>query len=92
MAVRIEFSTQAERELDEVIDYLLTVSTRSAEAFATSFERTIQRLYRFPNSGVQRPSGRRMTPVAGTDYLLFYRVTGHGLTVVSIRHGARKSP
>jgi plasmid stabilization system protein ParE len=86
----IEFSPRADRDLDEIVSFLLRQSRQAAERFAEAFDQTTARLVLFPESGAPRPRRRRIAPVANTAYVISYRFRVGQLLILGVKHGAQR--
>lgn len=93
----LEILAPAWRELEEIADYyLLTVGSRSAQNITDKILGSLERLKKFPLSGVVIPDdelsvlGYRM--VISGKYLCIYRLIGDTVFVYHIVHGSRDYP
>ncbi len=84
----------AERDLNDIFEYLFRDSPKSAAAFLEKSDRLIARLGSFPLSGslpkdpVVRRKGYRILIVES--YLVFYRFEEKTVSIDRILHGKRK--
>jgi toxin ParE1/3/4 len=86
----VVYTPQAERDYDEIIEYLDAHSPPAANRFAAGVADKCRLLARFPRLGRVRDElhpGIRSVLVA--KYLLFYRFTDASVEIVRIIHGAR---
>lgn len=90
----IHYSKPAERDLENLFDYIRRDSPERASQFLDKVDRTIGRLSRFPLSGtlprdpyLQR-KGYRIVIVG--DYLAFYRFEKNKVWIKRILHGKRR--
>jgi toxin ParE1/3/4 len=86
----VVYTSQAERDYDDIIDYLDTHSPPAANRFATGVATKCRLLSKFPRLGRARDElhpGIRSVLVGM--YLIFYRVTDAAVEIVRILHGAR---
>ena len=89
----VERSEQAERDLEEILEYLEDHSPAAADRFARLFRETTERLARMPEMGRSREelaSGLRSFTVG--NHVLFYRPIEGGIQAIRIAHGSRDLP
>jgi len=90
---RIERSEQAERDLEEILDYVHSHSPAAARRFANLFKQKAEVLAKMPEMGRSREelaAGLRSFNVG--NYLLFYRPLDDGIVVIRVAHGSRDLP
>jgi toxin ParE1/3/4 len=90
---RVERTEQAERDLEEIFDYLDDRSPAAAVRFAKTFKQTTESLARMSEMGRSREelaSGLRSITVG--KYILFYRPSDDGILVIRVAHGSRDLP
>jgi toxin ParE1/3/4 len=81
---------EASQDLDEILDYFLTLNIEAGERFVQSFNRKCQNLVQFPNIGRiydHIAPGLRGIPLNG--YIIFYRIVDEGLIIVRVVSGYR---
>jgi len=88
--LRVEFSADAELDLDYVTSYLVRNAPQAAERFADAFDRLLERLTMFPESGRPLQSGRRLALVVGTEYVVVYALSAERVLILSLKHGAQQ--
>lgn len=85
------YSNAAERDIDQIVDYIARDNPRAAVAFAQRIERTCSRLARFPDLGTDRSvlgQGIRIFSVGR--YVIYYRKEPNDrLWILRVIHGAR---
>ena len=91
MQAAIEVDERAERDLSEIVEYLLAQSERSAYRFASEYEQSIMALRNFPLMGVARGENRWL-PIGRTGYVLAYEAVGTLVRVIAVRHGKDPRP
>lgn len=87
---RLKLQPRAERDLDEIKDYIARDNPRRALSFVRELRQVCERLAANPRMGRARPElrpGLRSFPHG--DYLIFYRPLRDGVRVVRVLHGAR---
>ncbi len=89
--MRVVFSRPALAELDDIFAYISAHNPDAAERVVTRIRRMVARLERFPHLGSAKYKGVRMLPVPGLPYLIFYGIDADEVSVLSIRHSARRS-
>ncbi len=92
MAVRIVWSLQARTRLREIRSYVAPDKPDAAERLATRIVALTETLRDYPYLGrAGSEPGIRELVVAGTPYIIFYRVRGSQVTINTISHGAQSS-
>jgi toxin ParE1/3/4 len=93
------FLQSAERDIEEIVDYISHDSAQAATTFRLAIQGVCEMLVDIPEAGSARNfrnpemKGLRMLPVRKFDkYLIFYRSTPEGLEIVRVVHGARDLP
>lgn len=87
---RPRFSTEAYRDLDEIVRYIGARDPGAATRLIDRLEEECWRLARDPGIGQPRPDlapGLSFFPVG--NYLIFYRGGSEGVQIIRILHGAR---
>src|SRR5580693_6272793 len=86
----LRFTTDACRDLEEVVRYIGARDVAAATRLADKIEAECWRLARQPGIGQPRPDlapPLRFFPVG--NYLVFYRESDAGIQVIRVLHGAR---
>lgn len=87
------WSSQAEREIDEIWDYIAADNPDAADRVVLAFHAALTMLGEHPKLGrPARRGGTRELVVAGTPYLLIYRAANDTVYVLHVLHGARDWP
>ena len=90
---RVTRSSQAEIDLEGILDYLDSQSTQAADRFAQRFDENCDLQAAYPQLGANAeelaPGLRYFT--AG-NYVVFYRPVTDGIEIIRILHGARDLP
>lgn len=90
----IEYLPIAQKDLEEIIQYVQKDNPSAAENFLTDFDETVSKLGDFPLMG-QVPKDRRLEHlnyrllIVG-NYLVFYVVEDNYVEIRRILHGRRK--
>jgi toxin ParE1/3/4 len=92
-ALRIRWTEIAADDLQSLHQYLMERSPVQAYAMVERILGSIDVLEQYPNLGrVGRVEGTRELVIAGTPFVVFYRVHRDQVLILSILHGARKWP
>lgn len=87
---RIERTEQAEKDIDEILDYLDDHSRPAAIRFAKLFKEKTEALSRMPEMGRSRGElGASLRSFSAGAYLIFYRPITDGIQVIRVAHGSR---
>src|SRR5262249_934193 len=88
--MRLIFAEPAERDLDDIIDYIALDNPAAAAKVYRAIVAAAERLTRFPEIGRagRLPDTRELT-IASLPYLIVYEVTAETVTIVAVFHGAR---
>ena len=88
--MRVLFAEPAERDLDEIIDFIALDDPRAAEKVYHTIVATTARLGDFPNIGhAGRLPDTRELSVTSLPYVVVYEVADEAITVLAIFHTAR---
>jgi toxin ParE1/3/4 len=92
-SVKIRWTPLAAADLKSAYDYL---NERNPEQAGTQIDRILAStdiLERYPNAGRNgRLQGTRELVVAGTPFVVYYRIREDRTEILSVLHGARKWP
>jgi toxin ParE1/3/4 len=84
---------QAEQDLQRIFDFILEHNPAAAQRVAERIERRVAELQAHPRAGRRgRVAGTRELVVAGTPYIVAYRVKGRQIDILAVLHGARRWP
>jgi len=92
--MRLELSTPALADLDEILGFLSERSQLGAEHVETRLRRAFVHIASFPEAAQaveQRPGVRRL-PLGRYPYVIYYEIGRDTVTVLRILHGARWQP
>jgi toxin ParE1/3/4 len=89
----IVWRRQAERDLEHAFDFILQYDPGAARDLCDRIERRVGQLRDHPYMGRPgRVPGTRELVVAGTPYIVAYRVMASRVDVLAIIHAARRWP
>jgi toxin ParE1/3/4 len=91
--MRIVWSRRAVRHLTNVRDYIAQDSPESAAEVAKKILEAVELLAGHPNLGRQgRIAGTRELVVAGTPYIIPYRIHRNRVELIAVFHGRQRWP
>lgn len=91
--MKLRWTQRAVADLEEISDYLLSVSPTSWERLVTRIEAVTEYLLQFPHMGkMGLVSGTREFVLSGTPYIIVFRVREDVVQVLSIRDGRMQLP
>jgi addiction module RelE/StbE family toxin len=91
--MRIVWRKAAQHDLDALFDYVVERNRRAAPALCDLIEQRVGQLREFPIMGRPgRVAGTRELVIAGTPYIVAYRVKGETVDVLAVVHGRRRWP
>ena len=91
--MRVLWLRQARANLEDEADYIAKDDPAAADRMIETVLERAERLAEFPALGRSgRVSGTRELVVAGTPYILPYRVRGETVEILRLIHGARRWP
>ena len=89
--MRVSLNRLAERDLDDIADFIAEDSPRRALSFTAGLRRACQELatypLRFPK--LQHPGNQDIRRCVHGAYSIFYRIREESIEVLRILHGAR---
>jgi toxin ParE1/3/4 len=91
--LRIRWTRPALADLEAIGDFIARDNPAAAERIAVSLVASVDKLRDHPNLG--RPGrlmGTRELVVAGSPYVVPYRVRGDEVEILAVFHGARRWP
>ncbi|MGA8402255.1 MAG: type II toxin-antitoxin system RelE/ParE family toxin [Stellaceae bacterium] len=90
---RLEFARRYFRRLEDINERIAADNPAAAARMIARIRDAVNRLARFPASGSPgRVAGTRELVIAGTPYIVPYRVTGDAVQIITILHGAQRWP
>lgn len=90
--MKVLWTDEALRDLDEIVGYILIHYPKAAPAFDARIRAVISRLGRWPNSA-RRSTYRdevRVIPLGRYPYKIFYRVMPDAVEILHLHHSARQ--
>lgn len=88
--MQYRFSRQAERDIEEIGDYIARDNPRRAVTFIAEIRERCGHIVQFPHGAPARPAlGRGVRCVVFGRYLIFYVVRGRMIEIRRVLHGAR---
>jgi toxin ParE1/3/4 len=80
----------ASQDLDEILEYFLTLNIEAGERFVQLFNRKCQNLVQFPKIGrIYDHIAPSLRGVPLNGYIIFYRIVDDGLIIVRVVSGYR---
>ena len=91
--MRLRRSALAIADGNHIRDYIAADNPRAAIDMDERLWKAAVSLKHFPQKGRSgKVKGTRERPVAGTPYILAYRIQGEAIRIVRIMHGAQRWP
>lgn len=92
MALEVVFAVQADRDIEEILNYLAAGNPAVAEAMARRFERSIHLLAEHPQMAPLAPRTRQpgMRKLSIPPYILYYRTDDDALEIARVLHSSRE--
>ena len=92
--MRIVFTDEAQRDLDEILDFIAAHYPTVALSFQQRLRTVLQRIGKWPKSAeeVEQRPGVRVAPLIRYPYKIFYQATTDAVEILHIHHTARQSP
>jgi len=89
--VKIEWSSIAKNDLNEIIDYIAQDSLEYALSFYEQVNEKIENLTQFPKMGRKVPEldDPHIRELILSNYRLIYRILGEKIQIVRLLHGSR---
>jgi toxin ParE1/3/4 len=92
-ALTIRWTRQAIADVDNVYVFIAARDPRAARGIVDRIDRAITNLTLHPRIGRSgRVAGSRELVVAGTPYIVAYRLRGRTVELLGVIHGARRWP
>jgi toxin ParE1/3/4 len=91
--MKIRWSPTAERNSDAIWDYIAQDNIEAADRIRGMLDAAAERLADFPRIGRNgRAAKTRELVVAGTSYILIYRLSREQIEITRVIHGAQDYP
>ncbi len=89
----VYWSNRAQEDMARIVAYIAEDSPDAAERVEQRIYRAIAHLTEHPGMGRPgRVDGTRELVIAGTSYIVPYRVRGQAVQIVAVMHGAQQWP
>ena len=91
---RLRFLRSAERDLDEIWEFIARDDLSAANRLVDRIEEACSTLARMPRLGRPRPdiTSKPLFLFPVEEYLIVYRTDANGMRIVRVVHGARNLP
>lgn len=90
---RLEFARRYFRRLEDINERIAADNPAAAARMIARIRDAVNRLARFPASGRPgRVAGTRELVIAGTPYIVPYRVKHDAVQIITMLHGAQRWP
>jgi addiction module RelE/StbE family toxin len=91
--MRLRYTRLALADLEEAHAFIRAENPRAAKAVMARIREAVERLVRFPDAGRPgRIAGTRELIVAGSPFVVAYRVTAETVDVLAVIHASRRWP
>ena len=87
--MRITWAPEAKRQIHEIWHYIALDDPQAADRMLTRLVTAVERLTHFPHLGKPGREGSRELVVAGTHFIVIYRVKGEEVKIGTVDHGAQ---
>lgn len=89
--MKVRWTVPAANQLQEIFNYIAAGNLPAAGRTVRRIRTAVQQTARMPNAGrIGRVTGTREMVVAGTNYLVVYRVLDGMIQVLAVLHGAQE--
>jgi plasmid stabilization system protein ParE len=88
--VKILFSARADKNLQDIYDYIAGGNAAKADELKNNILKSVERLLTFPDLGRNKESVLlgKYKKLVGGKYLIYYSVSKNGIYIHSVKHGA----
>ena len=90
LAMRTIWAPEARRRLSDIWHYIALDNPQAADRMVTRLVTAAERLSHFPQLGKPGRENSRELVVAGTPFIVVYRVKGDEIRIGSVLHGAQR--
>lgn len=91
--MKVAWTTPAATQLHEIFEFIAVERPAAAERMVRTIRRSAQQLVQMPFAGrIGKVAGSRELVVAGTPYLVAYRVEDDSIQILAVLHGAQEWP
>ncbi len=88
--MRIRWSPEARRQVGEIWHYIALDDPAAADRMVTRLVAAVEKLAHFPHLGRPGREGSRELAVAGSHFIVVYRVEGDEIKIGTVVHGAQR--
>jgi toxin ParE1/3/4 len=88
--MRIVWAAEARRQIHEIWHYIAVDNFGAANRIFTRLVATVEKLAHYPYLGRPGREASRELPVAGTPFIVIYRVENEEIRIVAVLHGAQR--
>ncbi len=88
--MRITWSPEARRQVGEIWHYIALDDPAAADRIVTRLVAGVEKLSHFPHLGRPGREGSRELVVAGTHFIVVYRVEDDEIKIGTVVHGAQR--
>ncbi len=87
----IRFSTEANLDIEEILDYIFQLNPVAAHRFLNRFDEILEMLAEHPLIGRLRPEfGKDLRSYPVGNYLIFYESASNGIDIFRVVYGGRE--
>ena len=90
--MKITWSPEARRQIHELWHYIALDDPQAAERMLVRLIKAVEKLSHFPHLGRPGREGSREIVVAGTNFIVVYRVENEEVKISTVVHGAQQGP
>lgn len=88
--MRVIWAPEARRQLAEIWHYIALDNPKGADRMVTRLVTAVEKLSHFPHLGRPGREDSRELVVAGTPFIVVYRVRGEEIRIGTVLHGAQR--
>lgn len=88
--MRITWAPEARRQVSEIWHYIALDDPQAADRMVARLVGAVEKLSHFPHLGRPGREGSRELVVAGTPFIVVYRVQDEEITIGTVLHGAQR--
>jgi toxin ParE1/3/4 len=88
--MRIVWAAEARRRTHEIWHYIALDDLAAADRMVTRLVAAVEKLAYYPYLGRPGREASRELPVAGTPFIVVYRVQDEEIRIVAVLHGAQR--
>ena len=88
--MRLTWAPEARRQIGEIWHYIALDDPQAADRMITRLVTALERLTHFPHLGRPGREDSRELAVAGTNFIVVYRIQGEEVRIATVLHGAQR--